>query len=147
MRKERRRAGISLRNVARNMGVSAAYVCDLEHGRRNWSQKLRASFLEAISTAIPLLFAVAVLVAFSYGWERGSKVYYVALTGSDSGPCSEKAPCRTIRKAFSKMRTQDQLVIRKGWVADRDELLTLERSRDSEEAKDAQRVLAATSAR
>lgn len=38
VRVARKRAGISLREFARRLGVSASFVCDLEHGDRNWTE-------------------------------------------------------------------------------------------------------------
>lgn len=40
MRKLRQTAGLSLREVARQMGRSAAYISDLELGRRGWNTGL-----------------------------------------------------------------------------------------------------------
>ena len=37
-------AGISLREIARRMKVSAAFLCDLEHGKRNWTQEKFESY-------------------------------------------------------------------------------------------------------
>lgn len=37
MRKEREAAGVSLRSMAKAMAFSAAFLSDLERGRRNWS--------------------------------------------------------------------------------------------------------------
>jgi DNA-binding XRE family transcriptional regulator len=36
----REQAGVSLRNLAQTMGVSAPYLSDLERGRRNWTEEL-----------------------------------------------------------------------------------------------------------
>lgn len=51
MRAKRTKRGIGLREAARRVGVSPAYLCDLEHGRRRWSQKLRALLIEIIAPA------------------------------------------------------------------------------------------------
>lgn len=48
MRGFREKQGISLRFVAKRLQFSAAYVSDLELGRRNWSDKLREKYLWAI---------------------------------------------------------------------------------------------------
>lgn len=40
MRKRREATGLSLRRVAELMELSAAYVSDLELGRRDWNEKL-----------------------------------------------------------------------------------------------------------
>lgn len=37
MRSRRLAVGVSVRELGRRLGVSAAYVSDLELGRRNWS--------------------------------------------------------------------------------------------------------------
>lgn len=42
-------AGLALREVARRMGVSATFVCDLEKGRRNWNEKVLESYRDAIT--------------------------------------------------------------------------------------------------
>lgn len=39
-RHARKLAGRSLRDVAARMGLTAAYICDLELGRRNWNANL-----------------------------------------------------------------------------------------------------------
>jgi DNA-binding transcriptional regulator YiaG len=44
LRATRRAAGLSLREVARRCGISAAYLSDIELGRRNCSTGLLASF-------------------------------------------------------------------------------------------------------
>jgi hypothetical protein len=43
-RQRRERMGLSLRTVARLMNISAAYLSDLELGRRPWSEKLIKRF-------------------------------------------------------------------------------------------------------
>jgi predicted transcriptional regulator len=48
MRAMREGRGLSGREVARRMGFSAAYVCDLELGRRIWSTKVIELYLTAI---------------------------------------------------------------------------------------------------
>ena len=37
MKREREEKGLSLREVARRMGFTAAYICDMELGRRGWN--------------------------------------------------------------------------------------------------------------
>ena len=39
MREARKRAGLSLREMARRLGQSASFVSDLELGRRGWDEK------------------------------------------------------------------------------------------------------------
>ena len=42
-------SGLTLRDCGKRMGgMSAAYLCDLEHGKRNWSEELVAKFWEAL---------------------------------------------------------------------------------------------------
>jgi predicted transcriptional regulator len=48
MRAMREGKGLTLREVARRMGFSAAYLCDLELGRRIWNTKVIALYLSAI---------------------------------------------------------------------------------------------------
>ena len=43
-RKEREVSGVSLRSVARIMGISAMYLSDLERGRRPWTIKIADKF-------------------------------------------------------------------------------------------------------
>lgn len=50
LRRRREAAGFSLREVARRMEVSAPFLSDLEHGKRNWTERTRDAFLEAIKT-------------------------------------------------------------------------------------------------
>lgn len=50
-RKERVAAGISLRNMADAMGLSAPYLSDLERGKRNWSAVMHARWDLAIRKA------------------------------------------------------------------------------------------------
>ena len=49
MRVLRTRADVSLREVAVKMQVSAAYLSDLELGRRNWSEDTQKSFHNALA--------------------------------------------------------------------------------------------------
>jgi transcriptional regulator with XRE-family HTH domain len=51
MKKERFIKNLSLREVARRMKVSAAFVCDLEKGRRNWKQKTLDAYEKALKGA------------------------------------------------------------------------------------------------
>lgn len=44
----RRRALLSLREVAGRLGCSASYLSDLEHGRRNWNEERFNKVLEAM---------------------------------------------------------------------------------------------------
>lgn len=47
MREVRLRTALSQREVARRMGISAPYLCDLENGARNWRDELIESFRKA----------------------------------------------------------------------------------------------------
>ena len=49
----REHSGISLREVARRAQISAAYLSDIEHGRRAPSAKTRESLLQALARAWP----------------------------------------------------------------------------------------------
>lgn len=49
MREYREHHGISIREVARRMGLSAAYVSDLERGRRNWKLANAERYQQAVS--------------------------------------------------------------------------------------------------
>lgn len=48
MREKRRQYGVSLREVARRMGLSAPYVSDLELGRRNFKLAMQARYEAAL---------------------------------------------------------------------------------------------------
>jgi hypothetical protein len=47
----RNEAGLSLREVAKRLGVSAAYCCDLEKGRRRWTKERLAWYCGGIRGA------------------------------------------------------------------------------------------------
>ena len=40
--------GLSLRALAQRIKLSPAYVSDLEHGKRNWSQKIKTKYYEGL---------------------------------------------------------------------------------------------------
>jgi len=44
LRNERKKAGLSLREMARRLGVSAPFLCDVEFSRRNCSVKVRQAY-------------------------------------------------------------------------------------------------------
>jgi transcriptional regulator with XRE-family HTH domain len=44
LREQRKRAGYSLRDFAKRVGVSAAYICDIEHNRRNCLPAMRDAY-------------------------------------------------------------------------------------------------------
>lgn len=44
VKKLREKAGIGLRDMARLVGVSPAFLCDVEHGRRTLSPELRRKY-------------------------------------------------------------------------------------------------------
>jgi predicted transcriptional regulator len=48
MRRLRKAASLSLREVARRAGFSAPYISDLEHGRRAWSENAVMKYQEAL---------------------------------------------------------------------------------------------------
>jgi DNA-binding XRE family transcriptional regulator len=48
MRKAREKAGLTGREVARRLGLSAAYVSDLELGRRGWDAARQERYLAAL---------------------------------------------------------------------------------------------------
>jgi len=48
MRVRRERTGLSLRDMAKRCGWSAAYVSDLELGRRSWGPKQTKRYTEAL---------------------------------------------------------------------------------------------------
>ena len=50
LRHERELVGITGREMARRMGYSAMYLCDLEHGRRDWKANLINSYIKHIKT-------------------------------------------------------------------------------------------------
>ena len=50
MRLLRTRAGLSLREMARRMEVSAPYLCDLELGRRGWPPARITAFKRGLDT-------------------------------------------------------------------------------------------------
>lgn len=47
-RKMRIAKGLSLREISKLMGLSAQYICDLEHGRRIWSDGLQERYNKAL---------------------------------------------------------------------------------------------------
>ena len=47
-RRTRTSSKLSLRLVAKHMGISAPYLSDLERGRRNWNEELAGKFVEAV---------------------------------------------------------------------------------------------------
>lgn len=48
LRKVRKRAGLTLREVSPKIKLSPAYLCDLEHGNRNWSERRIEEYLIAV---------------------------------------------------------------------------------------------------
>lgn len=48
MRQLRKAAGLSIQSVAEKLGVKKQYLGDLELGRRAWSEKRAAQFIEAL---------------------------------------------------------------------------------------------------
>jgi transcriptional regulator with XRE-family HTH domain len=56
---------ISLRKVAIRCKISVPYLSDLELGRRNWSEKRLASYLESIGVAKSAYISVLGNISFS----------------------------------------------------------------------------------
>lgn len=48
LKRQRRRAELSQRTMAKRMGITASYLCDLEHGRRDWNAQLDERFRAAL---------------------------------------------------------------------------------------------------
>jgi len=48
-RKERLKNGLSVREVAQRMGISGAYLCDMEKGYRGWTQEKVDRFIRALA--------------------------------------------------------------------------------------------------
>lgn len=48
MRQEREGMGMTQTEVAREMKVTRPYVCDLEHGKRNWTASMAKRYLAAV---------------------------------------------------------------------------------------------------
>lgn len=48
LRTLREKAGISLRDMAKLLDISAPFLSDLELGRRDWSEKRIDQFMEAV---------------------------------------------------------------------------------------------------
>lgn len=51
LRQKRIKAGLSGREVARRLGYTASYICDVELNRRNASKNLAERFMRALSIA------------------------------------------------------------------------------------------------
>lgn len=51
LKHERELSGITGSEIARRMGYSPMYLCDLEHGRRDWKVNLIEAYLDALSQA------------------------------------------------------------------------------------------------
>jgi predicted transcriptional regulator len=47
-RKERRRKGKTLREVGYSLEVGTSYICDLEHGRKPWNERLIQKYEDAL---------------------------------------------------------------------------------------------------
>lgn len=52
MRAGREQAAVTLRTLAKRMGISAAYLCDLELGRRGWNEGLLEEYMKALKGEI-----------------------------------------------------------------------------------------------
>jgi|HubBroStandDraft_1064217.scaffolds.fasta_scaffold02417_3 transcriptional regulator with XRE-family HTH domain len=51
MRQLRKAHNISLREIARRMGLSAPFISDLERGRRNWNANMALQYMKAETSA------------------------------------------------------------------------------------------------
>ncbi len=51
LRLMRQGAGVSQREMARLMGISPSYLCDLEQGLRRWDPVMQAQFMELVKLA------------------------------------------------------------------------------------------------
>jgi transcriptional regulator with XRE-family HTH domain len=51
LRRMRLGAGVSLRRVAAEMGVSAGYLCDMQKGDRRVTPRMRSLFIAALKQA------------------------------------------------------------------------------------------------
>ena len=49
----RRAAGMTMREMARRIGVSAGYLCDLEHGRRHWGKERLKGYATELLRPVP----------------------------------------------------------------------------------------------
>lgn len=85
--------------------------------------------------AIAISFILGVLVGGAgtmTAWERGTRIYHVTDSGDDSGPCTEKQPCRDLEKTLKRMLKQDQMYVRDGvYIVPKSFILTLMRSIDA----------------
>lgn len=50
LQRQRNRAGLTLREVAKAMGISVSYLSDLEHGRKLWTITKVEFYRQAIKT-------------------------------------------------------------------------------------------------
>lgn len=48
MVQEREKMGMAQSELGREMNLSATYICDLEHGRRNWTPQMIDRYLSAV---------------------------------------------------------------------------------------------------
>lgn len=48
MARFRKRAGLSGREMARRLGISAMYLCDLERGRRQWNREFLTNYKKCL---------------------------------------------------------------------------------------------------
>lgn len=52
LRLKRKKGRVSLCAIADRMGYSIGYVCDLEHGRRTWTESLKLQYELALSLEV-----------------------------------------------------------------------------------------------
>lgn len=51
MQAKRKASKMTLVQMGNLMGLSFSYICDLEHGRRNWSEELKSKYLAALPSS------------------------------------------------------------------------------------------------
>ena len=59
MRSLREENGVTAREMARRLGLSAAYICDLELGRRRWNPSMEISYETLLYASQPKAPAAA----------------------------------------------------------------------------------------
>ena len=48
LREMRLRRKVTVRTMAKRLGISASYLCDLEHGHRNWGKRRHDEYLRMV---------------------------------------------------------------------------------------------------
>lgn len=52
LKEEIKKTGMSMREVARKANISAAYLCDISHGRRYLNEKIKNKLIQILSDRI-----------------------------------------------------------------------------------------------